>query len=354
MTTTENPKYSRFQLPEIEDASKLLSENLELPGVLIDGLLHIGSKLVIGGSSKSFKTWSLIDLAVSVSTGTEWWGRRTCPAPVLYMNFEIQSPFFSRRLDDILQARRQKLQPGQFDVWNLRGHSENLTTLIDKALGKIEGRNYGLIILDPIYKCLGGRDENKTGDITSLMNEVEKLAVEKNAAVAFGAHFSKGNQALKESIDRISGSGVFARDPDSILVMTRHEVENAFTVEATLRNFPPTLPFCVEWKFPLLVPVNLDPQAIKQSGARSKTQPTNEEFVAIFPEVWPKEKPRKGLLSNAELAKAFKLLNYDKNDLVVCRDRAEADGLIAVVRGLPHNQVLAGLPAAVNAFNALS
>jgi len=40
-----------------------------------------------------------------------------------------------------------------------------------------------------------------------------------DAASVFGAHFSKGNQAGKESIDRISGSGVFARDPDTILVI---------------------------------------------------------------------------------------------------------------------------------------
>lgn len=38
-----------------------------------------------------------------------------------------------------------------------------------------------------------------------------RLTVETGAGVAFGSHFSKGNQIQKESIDRISGSGVFAR-----------------------------------------------------------------------------------------------------------------------------------------------
>jgi len=37
--------------------------------------------------------------------------------------------------------------------------------------------------------------------------------VKTGAAVGFGAHYSKGNQAGKEAIDRVSGSGVFARDP---------------------------------------------------------------------------------------------------------------------------------------------
>ena len=66
-----------------------------------------------------------------------------------------------------------------------------------------------LIILDPSYKLLHGRDENKAGDIAALLDEFEVLAVKTGAAVAFGAHYSKGNQAQKESIDRVGGSGVF-------------------------------------------------------------------------------------------------------------------------------------------------
>lgn len=39
-------------------------------------------------------------------------------------------------------------------------------------------------------------------------------------SVIFVAHFAKGNSNKKEVIDRISGSGVFARDPDTIMMMT--------------------------------------------------------------------------------------------------------------------------------------
>lgn len=119
-------------------------------------------------------------------------------------------------------------------------------------LARAGADKYALIVLDPIYKLLGEREENVTHHITAIMNDLEKLAVKSRAAVAFGAHFSKGNQAGKESIDRISGSGAFARDPDSILILTRHEEDNAFTVEATLRNHAPIEPFVVRWDFPLM------------------------------------------------------------------------------------------------------
>jgi RecA-family ATPase len=43
------------------------------------------------------------------------------------------------------------------------------------------------------------------------MNEMEEIAIKTGAAVVFAAHFSKGNQAAKSSIDRISGSGCFCK-----------------------------------------------------------------------------------------------------------------------------------------------
>ena len=119
--------------------------------------------------------------------------------------------------------------------------------LIPKILTRVKDERYALIVLDPIYKGLGKRDENKAGDIASLCNEIEQLAVQSGAAVVFGAHYSKGNQAGKEAIDRIGGSGVFARDPDVILTMTPHEDENAYVVDLTLRALPQVPSFVVRW-----------------------------------------------------------------------------------------------------------
>ena len=135
---------------------------------------------------------------------------------------------------------------------------------------------YVLIIIDPVYKLLGARDENKAGDIASLLNEIEMLAVKTGAAVAFGAHYSKGNQSQKESIDRIGGSGVFARDPDTILNFTRHEENDCFMVEMTLRNHPPIEPFVVRWEYPLFIVENaLDPVRLKQAGRPEQHRATD-------------------------------------------------------------------------------
>jgi RecA-family ATPase len=139
------------------------------------------------------------------------------------------------------------------DIWNLRGHAASYDLVVPMILERIKEKNYGLIFLDPLYKIYGDTDENSAGDMAALMNELERLAVKSKAAVVFGAHYSKGSQANKESIDRVSGSGVYGRDPDSILNFTRHEEAGAFVVEADLRNLPPMEPFALKWAYPLMV-----------------------------------------------------------------------------------------------------
>ena len=258
-------------LPNPIDALELLSSELPEPPELVCGILHQGSKMVIGGGSKSFKTWSLVDLAISVATGSKWWGFETNQGRVLYMNFEIQDPFFKARLKDVSFAKECHLAEGQLSYWGLRGKAADLRTLMPEIIAKLKDGGYSLIIFDPIYKGLGGRDENKAGDIASLLNEIESLAVETGAAVAFGHHFSKGNQAGKDSMDRISGSGVFARDPDSILTMTKHEQEDAFTIDPVLRNFPPVEAFVVRRVHPLMIrDASLDPKDLKKLTSQQK------------------------------------------------------------------------------------
>jgi hypothetical protein len=211
-------------------------------------------------------------MAVSVATGTKWWGMDTTKGRVLYINFEIQEEFFARRLDSISAAKGLSMDAlDNLDVWNLRGHCADLKIIMNKLIEDIKdtSNEYSLIIVDPIYKGMGSRDENAAGDINTLLNEIERMAVQTGAAVVFGAHFSKGNQARKESIDRISGSGVFARDPDTILIMTKHENEYTYSVEPTLRNFPPMDAFCVRWIHPLMErDEDADPANLKQAGAK--------------------------------------------------------------------------------------
>ena len=277
------PHFRVPELPALVVATEFLAMKIAPPPELIADILHQGSKLVFGGSSKSFKTWCLLALAISVATGSDWLGFSTSQGKVLFVNFEIQPHAWQKRIAAIARAMGITLTAGTIHLWNLRGHATSFKSLIPLIIERCRAENYALIVLDPIYKLYGGTDENAAGDVAALLNSLERLATETGAAIAFGAHFAKGNAAGKEAIDRISGSGVFARDPDSLLIFTKHEDAEAFVVEPILRNFAPVKPFAVRWAFPLMHRADdLDPAKLKQAGGR-KPKHTPADLLALLP-----------------------------------------------------------------------
>jgi AAA domain len=266
------------KLPDIITLDSFLAQEIPEPPQLIKGILHQGSKGVIGGGSKSYKTWLLTDLAISVAAGAPWLEFPTHRGKVLYANLELQAFAYQRRLITIAEAKGLDPQgewQKNFSIWNLRGHNKNAGGLINELMNRCTEGDFSLIVLDPLYKLLGGRSENAAEDMNDLFNNLEGVANSTGAAVVFGSHFSKGNQAAKESIDRISGSGVFARDPDTIIIVTSHEVESAYSVEMTLRNLPPAAPFVMRWNHPLFVrDAGLNPDQLKKpKGPEKKFKP---------------------------------------------------------------------------------
>ena len=264
-------------LPAIDNAATLLAdETITLPPLIIEDVLHRSLKGVLGSNSKARKTWILLALAISVATGTKFWKWNTRKGRVLYINFEIPRAFIRSRIKCLCRAKGVT-DISNLDVWTLRGRAAPLWKLLPELIQRIQASNYTLAIIDPIYKGLGGRDENSAGDISELCIELERIAVETGAAVFFAAHFSKGNQASKEAIDRIGGSGVWTRDADTIITLTKHKVEGAFTVDLILRNLPEIEPFVVEWRFPQMIHnPNLHPEDLKQSGGRKREHEADE------------------------------------------------------------------------------
>lgn len=326
-------------LPPIESAEDLLNDtSVVLPPEIIKGLLHQGTKAVLASGSKDRKTWILMCLALCVASGTPFWGLPVTPGRVLYINFEIPRAFFKIRLAKLCEALGIK-KPRDFHVWNLRGKAAHLGILMPKIIERVKRLGYVLIVVDPIYKGLGGRDENSAGDMGQLCNELEALTVESNAAVAFAAHFTKGNQAAKNAMDRISGSGVISRDADTIITWTQHDVPGAYTVDATLRNFPAAEPFVIQWAFPLMVRrPDLDPAKLKLTNGR-KPSYTVADILPLL---------KAGSLSTTEWLKAAaQSLSVSKSTFMRLKRDAMATG--AVTATVDDKWTLASSPASTPA-----
>jgi RecA-family ATPase len=276
-------------LPDIASLTDLLKIEIARPKEIIKGILHQGCKLVLGGPSKARKTWIFMDLAISIANGVPWMDFLECgQGRVLYINFELIEFSAQERWKWILEQKQaldlsKELRTDGIDTWNLRGYAASVETMVGRIVRRVNARQYDLVMIDPIYKVLGDRDENAAGQMTEFLNHVEQISKQTGAATGIAAHFPKGNMASRNSMDRIAGSGVFARDPDAILTMTEAEMKvdtddtevmkravmeqqagiARFVMDFNLRNFKEVPASPIVWKAPLF---SLSEEACKLRG----------------------------------------------------------------------------------------
>lgn len=271
------PEAVSIELPPIIALSEFLGVSIELPEVLVDGFIRKRSVIMFASASKSFKTWTLLHLALCVSQGTPWFGRNVAEGRVLFLNFELSPAELQSRLRAIAGSMALGDDIGNFDICNLRGHATDIDKLMPEIIKQCEGKNYAMIIPDPIYSMMGERNENAANEMADFLKHLTVLSEQTGAAVVYTHHFAKGFAASKEQIDRASGSGVFARHADGIITLTRLKQDNAFAVEADLRSFKRPAPFAIKWEYPTMeLAEDLDPTMLKTRAGRPPSHDLQE------------------------------------------------------------------------------
>ena len=215
-------------LPDTECLADDWDDLPPLADALISGVLRQGHKMLLAGPSKAGKSFALIELCIAIAEGKTWLGRFSCAqGRVLYINLELDRPSCLHRFKDVYTA--MGLAPDNLrniDIWNLRGASVPMDKLAPKLIRRAGKKGYTAVILDPIYKVITG-DENSADQMAKFCNQFDVVCRALDCAVIYCHHHSKGAQGGKRSMDRASGSGVFARDPDAMLDMTELTITDA-------------------------------------------------------------------------------------------------------------------------------
>lgn len=222
-------------LPETESMASVWDNLPELSPPLIEGVLRQGHKMLLAGPSKAGKSFALIELCCAIAEGTKWMGWQCAKGKVLYLNLELDRASCLHRFKDVYGFLG--LQPNNIsniDIWNLRGKSLPMDKLAPKLIRRALKKNYTAIIIDPIYKVITG-DENSADQMALFCNQFDRVCTELGAAVIYCHHHSKGSQGNKRSMDRASGSGVFARDPDALLDLIELELSESVIEQNTSR-----------------------------------------------------------------------------------------------------------------------
>ena len=97
----------------------------------------------------------------------------------------------------------------------------------------------------------------------AFCNQFDKICTETGCSTIYCHHHSKGAQGMKKAMDRASGSGVFARDPDAQLDMIQLELSDelknnvadtgatAWRMESSLREFANIAPVNFWFEYPI-------------------------------------------------------------------------------------------------------
>lgn len=244
-------------LPDPEGLDSVWDNLPPLSPPLIDGMLRQGHKMLIAGPSKAGKSFALIEMCIAIAEGSKWLGWPCTQGKVMYVNLELDRASCLHRFKDVYQGLN--IAPNSLkniDIWNLRGKSVPMDKLAPKLIRRAAKKNYIAIVIDPIYKVITG-DENSADQMANFCNQFDKICTELGTAVIYCHHHSKGSQGGKRAIDRSSGSGVFARDPDALIDLIELEMSEDMIKQQSNKA---VCRLCMEWleKYGLIDAVSQD------------------------------------------------------------------------------------------------
>lgn len=163
---------------------------------IVDGMLWRGDLAMMYGEGGIGKTYTIIDMSVSVATAEPWLGMAVTPCNVLLVDEESGQ---ERMLDRLGRAMRgHGIAPGtdvpifatSFASWDFRSkaHARRLSDLITATQAR-------LVIIDALVDVMLGGDENAVKDVQPIFHNLRLIAQDTGAAIVLLHHANRsGNQ----------------------------------------------------------------------------------------------------------------------------------------------------------------
>ena len=171
-----------------------LGSDYEAPNELVEGLMTIGSSVVVYGDSNSGKTFWALSVATAIATGTDCYGRKTDPGLVVYLASESPASIRSR-----MQAIKKfygcnlenfAMVPIPINFYNGDQDAHDVIELV-RAIEKIKGKPVRLIIGDTLARMSAGANENSGEDMGPVMARFDLVATATGAAMMIIHHNGK-------------------------------------------------------------------------------------------------------------------------------------------------------------------
>lgn len=210
---------------------------------LIERLWSTQAVGFVCGPPKSWKTWTVLEMAVSVASATPCLGAFPVhgPGPVLLYAAEDSMPDLRLRLAAL--AANHGLTLEAVDIRVIQANSLRLdrTADRDKLAATVDAHRPALLILDPLVR-LHALDENQAGPMAELLGHFRNLQRSTGTAIAIVHHARKN--AAHSAGQSLRGSSDLYAFVDSLVVLERRR--GRVTLSAEHRSAPPLAPLPLE------------------------------------------------------------------------------------------------------------
>ena len=217
----------RFAGLKIQPANMFFSQPIPPIDWLVKGMVEAKTVTMLAGAPKTAKSWFALEMALSVSTGTNMFDDPLLmgPAdarPVLSFLLEDSPHSINSRIRAMAQAK-QVHDPVDLDMYFRFGGGLNLAEN-SCALQLAEDIKHnlpplGLITFDP-FRNLHTGDENDSGAITQIMDNLRRIRDITGAAILVVHHTRKPTASDKANPGfSVRGSGAIYGSVDGLITM---------------------------------------------------------------------------------------------------------------------------------------
>jgi putative DNA primase/helicase len=202
-----------------------LSPEYEAPDELVEGLMTIGSTVVIYGDSNSGKTFFALSMAAAIAEGVLCYGRKTDPGLVIYLASEAPASIRSR-MQAIKKYHGYTLEnlamvPVPMNFYSGEGDANDVIELV-REVERIKGKPCRVIFGDTLARMSAGANENSGEDMGPVMARFDRVAAVTKAAMGIIHH--NGKDAAKGAR---GWSGIRAHIDTEIEVVEKDGIRSA-------------------------------------------------------------------------------------------------------------------------------
>ena len=247
MEWREWAEYSLDGKPLIE----LASDSEEAPKkdpCIIENILRAGEFFLFTAPPKSGKSLALMDMALSICHGEDWFGNTTNSNDVLFINMELTKSVFLNRLFLLGVKRKLNASTPKFGFLNLRGTALSpleIAQLIAKRIQgakKLENHDYKVVVIDPISAVL---HNPKSARLSGSPHQILMQMVDTIIALTGCAVVSSCN---------IDEYPYLEARADSVMSLSPVEGSlNMYQINGSYREFPKALARDCSWIYPRFI-----------------------------------------------------------------------------------------------------